>query len=171
MTLAPEQEAYPFLDVSYLFADLRSLPLKDATYDRVVSLSTLEHVGMDNSQYGANGGRAPDPEAEVRLAVGELWRVLKPGGTLLLSVPYGHPDDFGWMRVFSAEQLETLLAAFEGDVAVRTFFRYDAHGWQLSSAEEAAHERYRDHFSAAAPGADRAVAARAVACVELRKPR
>ncbi|HEX4563558.1 MAG TPA: methyltransferase domain-containing protein, partial [Solirubrobacteraceae bacterium] len=156
VTLAPEQEAYPFLDISYLFADLRSLPLRDEVYDCVVSLSTLEHVGMDNSQYGVNGGRAEDPGVELRSALQELRRVLKPGGTLLLSVPYGHPDDFGWMRVFSAEELETVVAAFGPEEAKRTFYRYDARGWQLSDAHEAANERYRDHFSAGPPGQDRA---------------
>jgi SAM-dependent methyltransferase len=170
VTLAPEQEAYPFLDVSYLFADIRSLPLRDEVYDRVVSLSTLEHVGMDNSQYGANGGREEDPDTELRRALGELRRVLKPGGTLLLSVPYGHPDDFGWMRVFNAQELDMLVAAFDAEDETRTFYRYDEHGWQLSDAQGAANERYRDHFSAGPPGSDRAVAARAVACVELRKP-
>jgi glycosyltransferase involved in cell wall biosynthesis/SAM-dependent methyltransferase len=170
VTLAPEQEAYPFLDVSYMYADLRDLPLRDGTYDRVVSLSTLEHVGMDNSQYGASGPRTEDPDAELGCALRELRRVLKAGGTLLLTVPYGEPDDFGWMRVFSAEGLETLVAAFEPDDVARTFFRYDAAGWQLSSAERAARERYRDHFTANEPGPDRAVAARAVACIELRKP-
>jgi glycosyltransferase involved in cell wall biosynthesis/SAM-dependent methyltransferase len=170
VTLAPEQEAYPFLDVSYLFADLRLLPLRDATYDRVVSLSTLEHVGMDNSQYGSSAPRAEDPDAELRCALRELRRVLKPGGTLLFTVPFGEPDDFGWLRVFSTEDIEALVGAFEPDEVARTFFRYDAGGWQLSTAEEAARERYRDHFSAGEPGPDRAVAARAVACVELRKP-
>jgi SAM-dependent methyltransferase len=170
VTLAPEQEAYPFLDVSYLFADIRKLPLADSVYDTVVSLSTLEHIGMDNSQYGANGARAGDPDIELQRAVQELRRVLKPGGTLLVSVPYGHPDDFGWMRVFSEPKLDALVDAFAPETQTRTFYRYDAHGWQISSAAEAAEERYRDHFSAGPPGADRAVAARAVACLELRKP-
>ena len=69
VTLAPEEEAYPFLDVSYLFADLRRLPLRDETYDRVVSMSTLEHVGMDNSYYGAGGERprtTPTPSSPRR---------------------------------------------------------------------------------------------------------
>jgi SAM-dependent methyltransferase len=170
VTLAPEQEAYPFLDVSYLFADLRRLPLRDETYDRVVSLSTLEHVGMDNSQYGAGHERAEDPHAELRTAVRELRRVLKPGGTLLVSVPYGAPDNFGWMRVFCAEDLQELICAFEPESVSHTYFRYDLEGWHHSSAEEAARERYRDHFSSNGPDPDRAVAARAVACVELRKP-
>ena len=47
VTLAPEERAFPELDVSYLFADLRDLPLSDDVYDQVVSISTLEHVGLD----------------------------------------------------------------------------------------------------------------------------
>ena len=170
VTLAPEEEAYPFLDVSYLFADLRRLPLRDETYDRVVSMSTLEHVGMDNSYYGAGGERSQDPDAELAAAMRELRRVLKPGGTLFLSVPYGAPDDFGWLRVFSPESLEALIAAFEPESVTRTYFRYDLEGWHHASAEDSAGLRYRDHFSSNGPDPDRAVAARAVACVELRKP-
>jgi glycosyltransferase involved in cell wall biosynthesis/SAM-dependent methyltransferase len=170
VTLAPEEEAYPFLDVSYLFADLRRLPLRDETYDRVVSMSTLEHVGMDNSYYGAGGERSQDPDAELAAAMRELRRVLKPGGTLFLSVPYGAPDDFGWLRVFSPESLDALIAAFEPESVTRTYFRYDLEGWHHASAEDSAGLRYRDHFSSNGPDPDRAVAARAVACVELRKP-
>jgi glycosyltransferase involved in cell wall biosynthesis/SAM-dependent methyltransferase len=171
VTLAPEQEAYPFLDVSYLFADLRALPFADETYDTVVSLSTLEHVGMDNSHYGGGAQRSGDPDAELLSAIRELHRVLKPGGKLLLSVPYGAAEDFDWMRVFSVEGLGALVDAFDPETATSTFFRYSASGWQLSSAEDAQRERYRDHFSSNGPAADRAVAARAVACVELAKRR
>ena len=170
VTLAPEEEAYPFLDVSYLFADLRRLPLRDETYDRVVSLSTLEHVGMDNSYYAAGAARSQDPDAELATAMRELRRVLKPGGSLFVSVPYGAPDDFGWLRVFSAETLEALIAAFEPESVTRTYFRYDLEGWHHAGAEDSAGLRYRDHFSSNGPDPDRAVAARAVACVELRKP-
>ncbi len=54
---------------------------------------------------------------------------MKPGGSLFVSVPYGAPDDFGWLRVFSAESLEALIAAFEPESVTRTYFRYDLEGW------------------------------------------
>lgn len=50
--------------------DLRSLPLEDASADRVLCVETIQHV----------------PTAEFRLAVvRELLRVLRPGGVLAIS--------------------------------------------------------------------------------------
>jgi glycosyltransferase involved in cell wall biosynthesis/SAM-dependent methyltransferase len=167
VTLAPEAEAHPYLGVSYLYADLRDLPLRDDAFERVVSLSTLEHVGMDVTHFGARAERAADPAAELARAAGELRRVLAPGGSVLFSVPFGEPEDFGWLRVFSAAELGRLIEAF-GPAEVRTtYYAYDAGGWQLTNAEAAAAFHYRDPFSQPV-GEDRAVAARAVACVELR---
>src|SRR4051812_49202949 len=51
LTLAPEGDAYWHRGISYLYEDLRDIPTRDAFYDCVVCLSTLEHVGMDNHDY------------------------------------------------------------------------------------------------------------------------
>jgi glycosyltransferase involved in cell wall biosynthesis/SAM-dependent methyltransferase len=167
VTLAPEAEAHPYLGVSYLYSDLRDLPLRDGAYEQVVSLSTLEHVGMDTTHFGAATERAADPGAELARALRELRRVLAPGGRLFLTVPFGAPADFGWLRVFSAPELQRALEAFGPAEAHISHYAYDAAGWQLADAESAANAHYRNPFTQPV-GEDRAVAARAVACVELR---
>jgi glycosyltransferase involved in cell wall biosynthesis/SAM-dependent methyltransferase len=167
VTLTPEAEAHPYLGVSYLYSDLRDLPLRDGAYEHVVSLSTLEHVGMDTTHFGATTERAADPGAELARALRELRRVLAPAGSLFLTVPFGAPEDFGWLRVFSAPELQRALEAFGPAEAHITHYAYDAAGWQLADAESAANAHYRDPFTQPV-GEDRAVAARAVACVELR---
>lgn len=167
VTLAPEQQAYPFLDVSYVYADLRELPVQDATYDRVVSISTLEHVGMDNEQYGDHSPRAADAQVALADAITELRRVLKPGGKLFLTVPYGRPADLGWQRIFDAEGLAEIAAAFGAAPARQECFRYEPDGWKRSSPEQAAGAIYRDHLADPTPDSDRAVAARAIMCLEF----
>jgi SAM-dependent methyltransferase len=52
-------------------ADVRSLPMASSSFDAVVSLSTLDHF---------------DDELDIVAALGELNRVLKPGGTLILTL-------------------------------------------------------------------------------------
>jgi glycosyltransferase involved in cell wall biosynthesis len=169
VTLAPEETAYPQLHVSYLFADLRDLPIADASYDRVVSVSTLEHVGMDNDYYGKAGGVAEDPQAELLAAVGELHRVLKPGGDLYVTVPVGEPDRFAWVRALSPAEIDQLVERFAPAGAAIDYFRHSPDGWQVSDRDGVAGARYRDHFSSGPVGDDRAVAARAVACLHLTK--
>jgi SAM-dependent methyltransferase len=168
VTLAPEAEAHPYLGVSYLYSDLRDLPLRDGAFEHVASVSTLEHLGMDTTHFGAATERAGDPGAELARALGELRRVLAPGGSLLLTVPVGAPEDFGWLRVFSPRDLERALQAFGPADARVSYYAYDAGGWQIADEATAAEARYRDPFTQPV-GEDRAVAARAVACVELRK--
>jgi glycosyltransferase involved in cell wall biosynthesis/SAM-dependent methyltransferase len=169
VTLAPEGQAYPFLDVSYLYSDLRELPVQDATYDRVVSISTLEHVGMDNEQYGDHTPRSADARVDLAAATAELRRVLKPGGKLFITVPYGEPADLGWQRVFDAAGIAEIVAAFGAAPEREEYFRYSERGWERSSAAAAAGAVYRNHFATPEPAPDRAVAARAIACLEFRR--
>jgi SAM-dependent methyltransferase len=76
-------------------ADVRSLPFEDHTFAQVLLVSTLEHIGADNTVYGL--GAEQDQEGQVQ-ALRELRRILRPGGSLLVTVPIGEPGDYGWFR-------------------------------------------------------------------------
>jgi len=52
-------------------ADVRHLPFEDATFDAIVSNSTLDHFGS---------------VADIQTALVELRRVLRPGGTLIVTL-------------------------------------------------------------------------------------
>jgi SAM-dependent methyltransferase len=165
VTLAPEEVAFTERGVSYLYADLRQLPLRDGLYDAVVSISTLEHVGMDNKSYGDTRDRSDDPDRELRLALAELRRVARPGARLLVTLPYGRPEDRGWFRQFDAAAVAELVDNLSPASASVTVYAYVPSGWQLSSLEEAAEMSYYDGPDPPVPAADGAVAARAVACI------
>src|SRR5207302_7550418 len=76
-----------------VIADVRSLPLEDGTFDLIFCISTLEHVGRDNSVYAVDAARE---EQGDEAALRELHRVLARDGRVLLSVPTGEHDDQGW---------------------------------------------------------------------------
>jgi SAM-dependent methyltransferase len=58
--------------------DALDLPFADATFDRVIAAEVLEHI------------------AEDRLAMAELARVLRPGGTMAVTVPRWLPELVCW---------------------------------------------------------------------------
>ena len=58
--------------------DARTLPFPDATFDRIITSEVLEHIDEDVT------------------ALGELMRVLKPGGTLAVTVPTWFPEKVCW---------------------------------------------------------------------------
>lgn len=114
----------------YEFGDLRAIPYRDAHFATVVSLSTLEHVGMDNSVYGDGSKRAPDPRAEMRRAITEIARVLRSDGRFLMSVPVGAEDDRGWFRILTTDELADLgRDSLWAGMSMRTF-RAREHGWE-----------------------------------------
>jgi SAM-dependent methyltransferase len=168
VTLSPaEEDAFPRLGISYLYADLRELPFKDSSYDRVVCISTLDHVGLDNERFGADVPSAEDAQGEAIKTIRELHRVLRPGGELYLTLPIGRGDRFDWVRSFTPGELDELVEAFEPASDSIDFFMHGKAGWQRAERDEIADARYRDHLSSGPVGSDRTVAAEAVACVEL----
>jgi SAM-dependent methyltransferase len=164
VTLQPEESAFTRNRVSYVFSDLRELPYRDGWFDCVVSISTLEHVGMDNARYGTEAARSQAADPELDRALGELRRVVRPGGELLITVPYGRPDDLGWFRVFDRAMVERMVDVLAPSQATIDVFAYDAEGWSWSTLDAAAGAVYREHTLEPAP-ADLAPNARAVACV------
>jgi SAM-dependent methyltransferase len=176
VTLAPESNCFWHRGIAYLFEDLRTLPIRDATYDTVVCVSTLEHIGCDNTLYtGQTTGNEGHP-LEFGGAVQELRRVLKPGGRLLLTVPFGRYQNFGTFQQFDGRLLAQAMAAFGPATVTReSYYRYTAQGWQVATAASCATAEYVEwitrpphHWPNPMPvEVDRAAAARAVACVSL----
>lgn len=86
--------------------DATRLPFPDGTFDRIVTSEVLEHIQDDVS------------------AIAEFERVLKPGGTLAVTVPTWYPEKINWMlsdeyhapkspgghvRIYSATELKAKL--------------------------------------------------------------
>ncbi|MFN0060469.1 MAG: class I SAM-dependent methyltransferase [Planctomycetota bacterium] len=108
--------------VSYVFGDLRSIDFKDGTFDRIVCVSTIEHVGLDNTVYG--GPRDHDPASWIT-AYRELLRVLAPGGQMLITFPHGAAKNHGWFQVFDDRDLRRMLDESPSDRHQVKCYRYD----------------------------------------------
>jgi SAM-dependent methyltransferase len=65
-------------DIATTQGDGVSLPFPDDTFDRIIAAEVLEHI--------------PDDEG----AIAELHRVLKPGGTIAVTIPAWLPEKICW---------------------------------------------------------------------------
>lgn len=165
VTLAPEVASFNELGVSYLYADLRDLPLRDDWFDEVVCLSTLEHVGMDTAIYGADTPRDDDPQEAAAWALRELLRVVRPGGRVHVSVPFGHREDLGWLRQLDRGAVDELFERAGAGRREEFVYAYTSQGWRRSSFAAAADASY-ETMPSEAP--DKAAAARAVLCATIQ---
>ncbi len=123
---------------------------------------------MDNVHYGGSGDQVPDPQAEMKVALGELRRVTRPGGRILITVPYGKSTDMGWSRQLGQAEVEDMVETLNPAESKLEFYAYDQEGWNRSDAESAGTAAYHDFTKEARWPADKAAAARAVACLDLR---
>ena len=169
-TLAPEAECFWGKGISYLFADLRALPYRDDWFDWIVSLSTLEHVGMDNTMlYTSDNTKKESRLLDYLQAVAEFRRVLKPGGTLFVSVPFGRAQSHGWLQIFDQTGIDRMVHGFGDNSCITEYFLYHPEGWQRSTASEAAGATFFDIHHAQGYDPDFAASARALCCLELKK--
>jgi len=146
VTLKYEGVAHPSNDVRYEFADLRALPYRDEGFAQTLCISTIEHVGLDNTIYGASAERT-DATTEARRAMQELHRVTRRGGTLLVSVPFGARSNRGWFRVFDSDDVAALTSAPGWGAPTIRVFRSTSDGWRECRADEAATAGYNEPAS------------------------
>lgn len=177
MTLAPESRNYIDKGVSYLFEDLRKIPIKNNFYDVVISISTLEHIGFDNSFYIRENRNKEINSSSYISAVKELKRVLKPGGNLILTLPFGKPLELSTQLIFDKKLLKELIDSFSPVKSQLCFYKYDQKGWQVSNANECSGAEFNtwiahlpEFRSKKIPKSlDNAAAARAIVCAILKK--
>jgi SAM-dependent methyltransferase len=128
--------------------DARSTGFRDGAFDQVISISTIEHIGLacGISDKGGDAG-----------AMQEIFRMLKKGGSAIITVPYGRgkkPEH----RVYDRVSLAKLASRFS--VAKKEFYRYYAGKWVKCSqaAADRADPQIPVHFHSAA-----------CACLQLKK--
>lgn len=132
-------------------ADLRSLPFRDSEFGLAIAISTLEHVGRDNTQYGL--GEEHDEDA-IDGALRELRRV---SDRLLVTVPTGDGEVLAEQAVHAPGEWVARFEAAGFVVWEDELYELLEEGWR-SVPELSPRVRYGDR----GPGAS------AVLCAELR---
>ena len=132
-------------------ADLRALPFDDGEFGLAFAISTIEHVGRDNSQYGLE--RESDGDS-LDAALRELRRVTE---RLLVTVPTGEGEVLPEQAVFRPEEWVERFERAGFLVFEDELYELTDDGWrsvpQLSPGL---------HYGDRGPGAS------AVLCAELR---
>ncbi len=135
-------------------ADVRELPFPDRHLDQALLVSTLEHIGADNERYGL----AADPDnGGIGKALRELRRVLRPDGSLLVTVPAGEPEEYGWFRQEDARGWLRQFVQAGFFIEEAEIYELGEDGWRASPTFRSEGVRY----------GERGPAASAVLCAEL----
>jgi SAM-dependent methyltransferase len=129
-----------------LAADVRALPLPGRERRSGASRLHLEHVGADNTGYGLEAEADP---ASRTAALRELGRVLRPGGTLLVTVPLGEPGDHGWFRLDDVAGWNALFASAGLFVDDQEAYELREEGWRAAPSFDAVGVGYGDRGPAA----------------------
>jgi len=108
--------------------DICETSLPKEYFDRVLAVSTIEHLGL---------GHFGDPKGTSRdkMAMDRIHILLKPGGKLLLTVPFGRSKELSWFRVYDSESLHKLVCAFE--VESKEFYVLKKDGWTRTTEQSA----------------------------------
>ena len=141
------------LGESYVYQDIRNMCYKDDYFDSVTCVSTIEHIGFNNEGYKSspNVKSSELGQGDFLDAVGEMRRVVKPSGKVLITAPFGksytHKSIF---RQFDHEMVMSIIKKFNPSKYEYSIFKYSQNHWVKSNHNECKDTMYRDNHS---PGA------------------
>jgi hypothetical protein len=129
-------------------------------FKSISCLSTIEHIGYDNSHYGSvDPPTYHEPNITPLLnSINRLVRITAPGGRLIISVPYGfrevqnHPNTGkGSSQIFSFNELDQALKLLQdvGLIAKLEVYELSNKGWIMTDPKLCI-RRYGDGVPAAA---------------------
>jgi SAM-dependent methyltransferase len=112
--------------------DGRMTGFRKEVFSQVICISTIEHIGI-----GINSGD-DDEDGDLK-TVKEILRILKKGGSAIISVPYGKIKKLNY-RVYDRHALSRLVAVDNEEFSVaakKEFYCYDAGKWKRCSQSTA----------------------------------
>jgi hypothetical protein len=136
--------------VTSVMADVRKLPFENTSFDVAIVISTLEHVGRDNTQYGLGAEVDESLDAGLR----ELRRVAE---RVLVTVPTGERELRPEQAVYEPSEWIAQFTAAGFVVFEDELYELTSDGWRSVPELSAG-----THYAARGPGAS------AVLCAELR---
>ncbi len=122
--------------ISYIYTDYSNLPFRTNLFDEITSLSSLQYVGMTQANEAEVSEMKMLNHSELRETFSELKRVLKPGGRLLFSVPFGKYQNLNLFQQFDIHLLNMMAKVFKPSLRLDNFFKYYENGWHFSSLAE-----------------------------------
>jgi SAM-dependent methyltransferase len=145
-------------------ADIRESGYETGFFDFILCISTLEHIGKDNTKYYQPVAELPrDPQSASQpdvKAMTEMFRILKPGGKLILTLPFGKFVDYGWFTHYDSQAISILFQSILSARINAEYFKYTNNGWMPCAAAELAETSYGENGAPAAAG---------LACFEITK--
>jgi SAM-dependent methyltransferase len=129
--------------------DVRRAPFRDGVFDLILCISTIEHVGWDNTIY-FQGRLSQDPEGDIP-AIKEMARITRREGRIVVTVPYGRLHNYGWFQQYDRQRLDKLISAAGCRVLRDDLYAYK-NGWRHASEEDLMDVLYKDNGAPAAAG-------------------
>jgi hypothetical protein len=129
--------------------DFSALP----RFDLITCISTLEHVGCDNTLYHLDAVRRERPFTLQQQALRQLLSALTRRGRLLLTLPYGLFQDHGWFLQYDADMVRSLteLAIEAGKrLMSEQYYQLTDEGWRRANRQELKTVSYRSEEGRAA---------------------
>jgi SAM-dependent methyltransferase len=129
--------------IEFKQGDIRQTDYPDNYFDLIACVSTLEHIGV-GGRYGSDF----DEQGDLK-ATREIKRILKPGGILLATVPYGAKDVLPINKLYDKNRISDLFSGF--NIISQEFKKFDKnwHVWlKVSEAEAAKTDMLRDGWYA-----------------------
>jgi hypothetical protein len=132
---------------------------------------------MDNTLYTGKNSIGQGGRGDFITAIKELRRILKFGGKLYCTFPFGKYENHGWFQQFDSKMTDTLVNAFTPLSYKETIFKYTPDGWIISDRASCSKceffdvhiSKYFDSASTVDYPDDYPAGERAVACLELEK--
>jgi SAM-dependent methyltransferase len=110
---------YPFIHRNFNFINKNILELYDGAYDFVISLSTLEHVGL-----GAYG-ESYDKEA-LFAVIRKIHAMLKPNGKFILTLPVGISSVDQFEKSFSPSEIINIVQNENFAIGKEKYFKRES---------------------------------------------